>query len=125
MSYSLTAYSPYEGFKLAINGSEGRLEAETFHGAVGPFAGEDVNRLRIYNRKQEEIIYKIPVAEGAHGGGDKRLLKMLFRGGLPDPLHQQATSWDGVLSNAIGFMANKSIKEGRSILFSDLVKKPL
>jgi predicted dehydrogenase len=125
MSYSLTAYSPYEGFKLAINGSEGRLEAETFHGAVGPFAGEDVNRLRIYNREQEEITFKIPVAEGAHGGGDKRLLRMLFRGGLPDPLHQQASSWDGVLSNAIGFMANKSIKEGRSILFSDLVKKPL
>lgn len=30
MSYSLTAYSPYEGYKLSINGTEGRLEAETF-----------------------------------------------------------------------------------------------
>ncbi|SFK74106.1 Predicted dehydrogenase [Paenibacillus sp. 1_12] len=125
MSYSLTAHSPYEGFRISINGSKGRMEAETFHGAVGPFAGEDINQLRIYNREQEEITIKVPSVGGAHGGGDERLLKMLFRGGLPDPLHQQASSWDGALSNAIGFMANKSMREGRSILFSELVKRPM
>ena len=26
MSYSLTAHSPYEGFKIAFNGTDGRLE---------------------------------------------------------------------------------------------------
>ncbi|MDF2963043.1 MAG: oxidoreductase domain protein [Paenibacillus sp.] len=125
MSYSLTAHSPYEGFKLALNGSKGRIEAEVFHGAVGPFAGEDINRLRIYNRGQEEITVKVPVAGGAHGGGDERLLKMLFRGNMADPLNQQASSWDGAMSNAIGFAANKSMKEGRSVLIKDLVKRPL
>ncbi|MCZ8512155.1 Gfo/Idh/MocA family oxidoreductase [Paenibacillus filicis] len=125
MSYSLTAHSPYEGFKLAINGSDGRIEAETFHGAVGPFAGEDINRLRLYNREQEEITFKVPVIGGAHGGGDERLLKMLFRGNISDPLHQQAKSWDGAMSNAIGFAANKSMKEGRSILIKDLVRSPV
>lgn len=124
MSYSLTAHSPYEGFKLAINGSGGRIESEVFHGAVGPFAGEDINRLRIYNRQQEEITYKVPVAGGAHGGGDERLLKMLFRGNMADPLQQQASSWDGAMSNAIGFAANKSMKEGRSIVIADLVQRP-
>jgi hypothetical protein len=73
MSYSLTAHSPYEGFRLAINGTAGRIEAETFRGAVGPFAGEDINRLRIYNRDQEEITFIAPVVGGAHGGGDERL----------------------------------------------------
>ncbi|MFE5320755.1 Gfo/Idh/MocA family protein [Paenibacillus sp. NPDC056579] len=124
MSYSLTAHSPFEGFKLAINGSEGRLEAETFHGAVGPFAGEDINRLRIYNRREEEISYKVPLVLGAHGGGDERLLKMLFRGNMEDPLHQQASSWDGAMSNAIGFAANKSMREGNSVLISSLIQKP-
>jgi predicted dehydrogenase len=124
MSYSLTAHSPYEGFKLAINGSEGRLEAETFHGSVGPFAGEEVNRLRIYNREQEEITFKVPVVGGTHGGGDIRLLNMIFRGMLSDPLNQQASSWDGAMSNAIGFAANRSMKEGKSILIRDLVRKP-
>jgi len=124
MSYSLTAHSPLEGFRLAINGSEGRMEAETYHGEVGPYAGEDINRLRVYNRMQEEITYKIPVATGAHGGGDERLLNMLFRGNLNDPLHQQASSWDGAMSNAIGFAANKSMREGSSILIGDLIRKP-
>jgi predicted dehydrogenase len=124
MNYSLTAHSPYEGFKLAINGSEGRIEAETFHGTVGPVAGEEINRLRIYNRAQEEISIKVPAVSGAHGGGDERLLQMLFRGGAGDPLNQQASSWDGAMSNAIGFAANKSMKEGRSILIRDLVKAP-
>ncbi|TDF93210.1 Gfo/Idh/MocA family protein [Paenibacillus piri] len=125
MSYSLTAHSPFEGFKLAINGTGGRLEAETFHGAVGPFAGEDINRLRLYNREEEEIAFRLPVVGGAHGGGDERLLQMLFRGNMPDPLQQQASSWDGAMSNAIGFAANISMREGRSVTVSDLVKKPL
>jgi predicted dehydrogenase len=125
MSYSLTAHSPYEGFRLAINGSAGRIEAETFHGAIGPFAGEDIIRLRIYNREHEEITFKAPVVGGAHRGGDERLLRMLFRDIMSDPLNQQkASSWDGAMSNAIGFAANRSMKEGRSILIKDLVNKP-
>lgn len=124
MSYSLTAHSPLEGFRLAINGRDGRLEAETYHGSVGPYAGEDINRVRIYNRREEEVTYKIPVATGAHGGGDERLLEALFRGRESDPLHQQASSWDGAMSNAIGFAANRSMKENRSVLIGDLVKRP-
>ncbi|TVY08898.1 Gfo/Idh/MocA family protein [Paenibacillus cremeus] len=123
MSYSLTAHSPLEGFRLSLNGTDGRMEVETYHGRVGPFAGEDINKLKVYNREEEEITYKVPVALGAHGGGDERLLKMLFRGNLEDPLHQQASSWDGAMSNAIGFAANKSMREGQSILISDLVKR--
>jgi predicted dehydrogenase len=124
MSYSLTAHSPYEGFRLAINGSEGRLEAEYFHGSVGPFAGENINRLRVYNRRQEEITIKAQVIGGAHGGGDERLLEMLIRGGLSDPLGQQASSWDGAMSVIIGVAANKSIKEGKTISVKDLVTRP-
>jgi predicted dehydrogenase len=124
LSYALTAHSPYEGFKLSINGSAGRLEAETFHGSVGPFAGEQIHKLRIYNRRQEEITLKVPVLSGTHGGSDEKLQKMLFRGNIPDPLHQQASSWDGAMSNAIGFAANRSMKEGRSIRISDLVQRP-
>jgi predicted dehydrogenase len=124
MSYSLTAHSPYEGFRMSINGTKGRLEAENFHGSVGPFAGEQIYKLRIYNRKQEEITLKVPVFTGGHGGSDERLQKMIFQGNIPDPLHQQASSWDGAMSNAIGFAANRSMKEGKSILIEDLVKKP-
>ncbi|GLV54019.1 4,5-dihydroxyphthalate dehydrogenase [Dictyobacter sp. S3.2.2.5] len=124
MSYSLTAYSPYEGFKVSINGSEGRLEAENLHGAIGPFAGEHIYKLRMYNRKQEEITVKVPVLQGMHGGSDEQLQRMLFRGDVPDALHQQASSWDGAMSNAIGFAANRSMKEGRSIAIKDMIQRP-
>lgn len=102
MSYSLTAHSPYEGFKISLNGSEGRLEAEYFHGSVGPFSGQQINRLRVYNRQQEEIQITAPViggTHGTHGGGDERLLQMIIRGGKTDPLKHQAHSWDGALSD--------------------------
>ena len=31
LSYSLTAHSPYEGWRAAINGAEGRIELEEIH----------------------------------------------------------------------------------------------
>lgn len=68
MSYSLTAHSPYEGYRIVINGTEGRVEAEDFHGSVGPFAGSQIHRLRLYNRQGEEIDIHVPVATGSHGG---------------------------------------------------------
>ena len=33
MSYSLTAHSPYEGYRLVINGSKGRIEVDNIHGS--------------------------------------------------------------------------------------------
>lgn len=125
MSYSLTAHSPYEGFRLVLNGSVGRLEAEYFHGSVGPYAGEQVNRLRLYNRNQEEITIKTPVVGGTHSGGDERLLDMLIRGGFDDPLGQQASSWDGAMSNMVGIAANKSIKDGKTYRIKELIRRPL
>lgn len=127
MSYSLTAHSPYEGFKISLNGSEGRLEAEYFDGSVGPFSGQQINRLRVYNRQQEEIQITAPViggTHGTHGGGDERLLQMIIRGGKADPLKQQADSWDGALSNIIGIAANHSMLTGKTIYIKDLLRKP-
>ncbi|KIL38188.1 hypothetical protein SD70_28085 [Gordoniibacillus kamchatkensis] len=121
MSYSLTAHSPYEGFRLVLNGSGGRLEADYFHGSIGPYAGQNITRLRLYNRHQEEITVHIPAVKGVHGGGDERLLQMLIRGNMEDPLRQQASSWDGAMSNMIGIAANKSIKEGRRVRVDELI----
>jgi predicted dehydrogenase len=125
MSYSLTAHSPYEGFKLAINGSEGRIEAEYYHGAIGPFAGKSLYKLRLYNRKGEEIIYNIPTPEGDHGGGDVRLQKMLFKGYSEDPLGHMADTKAGAMSIIIGAAANISIREGKSVYVKDLLRSEL
>lgn len=125
MSYSLTAHSPYEGYKLCINGTEGRLEAETFSpGTQDTFAGVNANKLRLYNRKNEEIIINVPIISGSHGGSDKKLQDLLFKGGS-DPLEYIAGSRAGTMSLIIGAAANESIKINRKIKVNELLKMEL
>jgi predicted dehydrogenase len=121
MSYSLTAYSPYEGYKLSINGSKGRIEVEDLHGDIGPYAGEQIYKIRIYNRKNEEISIKYPQISGEHGGGDERLLKMLVQGNMADPLGKMADSRAGAMSIIIGIAANESMKQGKCVYIKDIL----
>lgn len=122
MSYSLTAHSPYEGYRMCLNGSKGRLEAEDLHGGIGPYAGQQIYKIRVYNRKNEEIRYTIPAVEGMHGGGDERLLKILMEGGTVDPLGRLADTRAGAMSIMIGIAANESIRLGQVVRIADLLK---
>lgn len=121
MSYSLTAHSPYEGYRIAINGTDGRIEAEDFHGAIGPYAGTQVHRLRVYNRHGEEIDIHVPEVTGSHSGGDSRLREMLFRGNMDDSLGHMANTRAGVMSAIVGIAANRSMQEGRAIDIRELI----
>ncbi|AZN43947.1 Gfo/Idh/MocA family oxidoreductase [Paenibacillus albus] len=139
MSYSLTAYAPYEGFRMVITGTAGRLEAEytesDFGGegkGMGSGEGEckeegkgegkgTGKRIRLFGR--QGLVVDVPLADesGGHGGGDERLLRALLIGGDDDG-GRQATSRDGALSCAIGFAANRSIREGRPVRIAELIK---
>lgn len=121
MSYSLIAYSPYEGWRVAVNGTEGRLEAQEFHS--GQRVHKSEQQIHLYNRKGEVVAYNIPKATGNHAGGDERLLERLFSGRqIPDPLGYMAGSWSGAMSILIGIGANKSIATGQPIRIEDLLK---
>ena len=120
LTYSLVAYSPYEGYRVTFTGKGGRMEVQTF--ASGKYANQSENFIRIYNRKGEEITVAVPKAEGTHGGSDDRLLQMLFRPGTPDPLHQLASSEAGIHSVMIGVCANKSIRDGKPYRINDLIR---
>ncbi|MGI6538476.1 MAG: Gfo/Idh/MocA family protein [Caldicoprobacterales bacterium] len=121
MSYSLTAHSPYEGYRLVINGSKGRIEVDNIHGSVGPYKGERIQKIKVFNRKEEEITIKAPIVTKGHGGGDERLLKMLFCGIKEEHKEFVAGSEEGANSILIGIAANRSIKEGRSIQIQELL----
>ena len=121
MSYSLTAHSPYEGFRLVLNGKKGRLVAEHLCG-IGFYNGKDIYNLTFYNRYGEKIDYNQPIGSAdGHGGGDIRLLEMIIRGGMEDPLGQVADSRAGAMSIMIGIAANHSMAEGRQIQIADLM----
>jgi hypothetical protein len=114
LSYSLVAYSPYEGWRVTINGSKkGRMELDQFYS--GPRAAEAANSIRVITPTREVITYDIAKEAGGHCGGDERLRRMLFVIDLPDPLGQQAGNLSGAMSLLIGDAANRSIEEKKSI----------
>ncbi|MHB1463082.1 MAG: Gfo/Idh/MocA family protein [Armatimonadota bacterium] len=119
LSYSLIAHSPYEGWKIAISGTKGRLEAAEYHS--GMRTADPAFSYDIYDRSGAKITYTVPKSSGGHGGGDARLLKMLFEGNVPDPLGHAAGSYAGAVSILIGISANTSIAEHRNVRLAELV----
>ncbi|KAG6836540.1 hypothetical protein H0H93_006920 [Arthromyces matolae] len=135
----MTAYSPWEGYRVMFNGSHGRLELEVVesqyripssgegvsHGTQPlPHAGDATVTLQRLWEKPE----KLPVVydHAGHGGGDKRMLNRLFgpRPGddpeLGDAAKQGANERDGALALAVGLMANESFKTEKFVELKSL-----
>lgn len=119
LTYSLIAHAPYEGWRMSINGSGGRLEVEEYHS--GNRVSDNFNYIRYFNRQGDFITYELAKTIGGHGGGDERLLRMLFVGDLPDPLGLMANSRAGAMSILTGIAANKSLSSGKSIKVAALL----
>ena len=121
LSYSLNAYSPYEGFSCIINGTRGRLELRNIYS--GSDAALPMDEIIFYNRRQERITYTMPKVSGEHGGSDARLIEKLILGGLPQYDKCAATSIDGAYSMMIGVAANMSIAEKRFVDIKDILSE--
>ena len=131
MSYSLNAYSPYEGLRVSLTGTKGRIEL-LVNEAVYVNAGGDSKNEGVVNCKKITVFplfgtayeVEIPKGEGAHGGGDKVLLNDLF--GVPevDPFNRAAGYTDGAMSILTGIAANKSIASGLPVDVMSLVDIP-
>lgn len=141
LSYHLTAYSPWEGFRAMINGDKGRLEVDVVENSYVSGAKDDFNlpELRdlepVTMRDRPEIVLRplwgkplavpAPEGKGGHGGGDVRLLEDLFRREKPaDPLGRAAGHVDGAMSILTGIAANQSFRTGQPVNVADLVRFP-
>ena len=138
LTYSLNAHGPWEGYRVAVNGTEGRLELDVVErGAHEPPEGNAVRPrgerlvLQRHWRPAEEIDLDAlaaadpcrPPRGGDHGGGDQLLLDDLFRGPAavgPDPLRRAAGVADGVRSVLVGVAANRSLETGGPVDLADL-----
>jgi len=139
MTYHLTAYSPWEGYRIAFNGCKGRLESEVFENSYVSGDSDDANRpevrddeslaikestrilLRPHWGPPQEIEVDEGNGEGGHGGGDVRLLADLFGPPADDPLGRLASHIDGAHSILTGIAANRSFATGQPVRVSDLV----
>ncbi|HEY6738116.1 MAG TPA: Gfo/Idh/MocA family oxidoreductase, partial [Actinopolymorphaceae bacterium] len=141
MTYHLTAYSPWEGYRVMFNGTRGRLELDCEersyvsgrrddpHGpGVDPSTGPPLQSTRLTLRPLWEAPREIPIVEGegGHGGGDRRLLDDLF--GPPaatsDPLGRAAGHLDGAYAMLVGAAANRSFATEMPVRIADLVDIP-
>ena len=124
MSYSLNASLPYEGCRLAINGTEGRIETTAFTGGETrlPFPEPPAQNIRYFplfgGRQTIEIINK----GGGHGGSDPLIIDEIFTGqNKADRTKRYAGAWDGAMSVLLGVAARESLKSGKPVKIADLL----
>jgi predicted dehydrogenase len=126
LNYSLTADTEYEGYWLAFNGTEGRIEVRA--GGWPRKDGEEITFMpnRRYSDREEQTIF-VEHGSGGHWGGDPIMNDQLFKDpDRPDPLVQQAGVRDGVMSIIIGVAAVRSTDSGQPVRIEDLVDlKPM
>ncbi|MEU8402658.1 Gfo/Idh/MocA family oxidoreductase [Nonomuraea sp. NPDC048892] len=132
MTYSLHAHSPWEGYRVAFNGTAGRLELDVVerewtppHAAIDPSAAAKEHatgsseRLTLRRHWSEPEEVPIETGAGGHGGGDRLLLNDVFRGPDNDPLARQAGYRDGIRSVLTGHAANVSARTGAPVHLAD------
>ena len=118
VSYSLTAYSPYEGYRLAINGTKGRLDFWSQHSKpTQDIDYDEVVLFKNFSRRQYIPIQQIATT---HGGSDDFLRDQIFIPNTPDPYKQCAGTRDGAFSCLIGIATRNSIFSGQPVKIADL-----
>lgn len=138
VNYSLTTYSPFEGWRIAFNGMNGRIEAwqdipwmenENLDQAALHAAemSQNENKNMVYNPLvlhklwEKHQMIQVGYERGGHGGGDSRLQNKIFKDpNAPDPLKHAAGVRDGAMSCLIGIAARKSIESGEPIKIAEL-----
>ncbi|MEH1127442.1 Gfo/Idh/MocA family oxidoreductase [Micromonospora sp. CPCC 206061] len=153
MAYTLHAHSPWEGYRVAVNGTAGRIELDvverghvvpaTARAAIGaatavvdPSAavahpnggGPRPRGARLLLQRHWEPAEEVPIPSGtgSHGGGDAMLLDDVFRGpDICDPLRRQAGYVDGAASVLVGVAGNESLRTGQAVYVADLGLPPL
>jgi predicted dehydrogenase len=127
VSYSLTTYAPYEGYRIAFCGTKGRLEA--WIKEKQPWEEEPFDEIQLTSMFGKREIIKIDNREGGHGGGDTRMKDKIFIPGKnDDPYRQSAGTRDGAFSLLVGTAARKSIYTGQPVqiaALTDLVPLPV
>ena len=138
-------YSPsstWQGYHVVFNGSLGRLELEVVESQFREISDPQISGGQIHGRApmpnpgdatiklhrlwQRPELIPVKMEHEAHGGGDRRMLSVLF-GPLPgeqvdtgDASKQGANERDGALALAVGLLANESYKTGQFHHVKDL-----
>ena len=138
LNYSLTTYSPFEGWRVAFNGTEGRIEAwqDIPYHKTATVSEAEKHAKEMEQTNAEEMYYEpivlhklwsehktinVGMEKSGHGGGDKRLHDKIFKHPETiDPYGRTAGVRDGAMSILIGIGARRSIESGKAIQIKNL-----
>ena len=134
LTYALNAHSPWEGYRVAVNGTAGRAELEVVERAEviaraqdGPGSSTHVDPSAVavtgadagVRERGEHLVVQrhfepareveIPEGVGGHGGGDALLLRDVFVGPAQDDLGRPSDHRDGIRAIAVGICGNESL----------------
>ena len=131
MTYSLNAYQPWEGFRIAFNGNRGRIELEVRENSYINAGGEkeregslNSRSLRVCPHFAAPYDVELEEAAGGHGGGDPILLRDIFGSPVDDPFARRASHIDGAWSILTGIAGNGSLQTGQPVDVASLVRWP-
>ncbi len=130
MAYSLNAFTPWEGYIVAFNGTRGRLEHKCEESVyinaddtVPGMLKKEGTWTRLYPNWEAAQNLEIWTGEGGHGGADPVMLDHIL-----DPDQQPADKYlraadhrGGAWSIMTGIAANHSMRESRPIRIDELV----
>lgn len=137
-NYSLTTYSPFEGWRISFNGSKGRIDAwldipwmknerldqDSLHAAEMQQASDEDTihePVVLYRNWKDYQVIQVASERGGHGGGDRRLQDQLFKHPeASNPYGHAAGLRDGVMSILVGVAARRSIEQGKPIKIETL-----
>jgi predicted dehydrogenase len=135
-NYTLIAFSPWEGMRLAITGERGRIELyKCYRGHLPPGhpnaigdqddAAKEETSICVYPMFGTPYRVDIPKGKGSHGGGDELILRDLFATHPgEDPWRRRTDHLEGTAAVLVGISANESIRTGQPVTCRDLVPMP-
>ncbi len=120
MSYSVHTFMPIEGYHLAFNGMNGRVELRQYERQ--PWKVPPVDEIRLTKNFGNTEIIPVEHGKGGHFGGDPALKDMLFIPNKPDPYKQRAGSRAGAMSLLTGVAAVKSVDTKQPVKIESLIR---
>jgi predicted dehydrogenase len=121
MSYSLNASMPIEGYRIAFNGTRGRLEVRDYERQSWTETQQsEIYLMKSFPRSRERI--DMPNVTGGHGGGDDMMRDVIFKNAQAPDYLKLPGSRAGAMSCLTGIAARTSIEQKRPVKIGELIK---
>jgi len=130
LTYSVNAFSPWEGYVITFNGTKGRIEHKVVDSISAPFGSANIPgqvkdhdiSLKVFPLRKPPYDVAPRSGKGSHGGGDVVMLSDLFSPTpAADPLLRAADERSGAYSILVGVAANRCFETGQTVRIADLV----